>query len=53
MSGQMGVYSGSVAGAALLANYEVDVLTAQTIYYTATNSTGTPTFGIYASSYRF
>lgn len=32
-------------------NYDIDFLTAQVRYYTATNSAGTPTFSLYVSSY--
>jgi hypothetical protein len=42
----------SVSGAtSQTGNYEIDIATAQTLYYTSNNSAGTPTYSVYISSF--
>ncbi|MDR5757034.1 hypothetical protein [Caballeronia sp. LZ035] len=53
MSGQQAIYGGATASAQYICNFDVDIAVPQTLYRVATNSSGTPTFSYYASSYRF
>ncbi|MGH8786841.1 MAG: hypothetical protein ACREYA_17380 [Cupriavidus necator] len=43
----------SSAAALMLANYQVPIITPQTVYYTATAASGTPVFTLYTSWYSF
>jgi hypothetical protein len=48
----LGYQNVSASGStAVTGNWAVDILTAQTLYYTFTNSAGTPTFSLYVSGY--